>query len=83
MARHPDSFPTVTCFSILPVSRNPNAIILVIILIIITIRGIRSVIVISNWRRRGYKENRGADKESKVGTAIMGVPVSVPMPGPG
>jgi len=68
MARRPHSFPTIWGFPIFHVSWNPNPIILFVIIIII-IRGIRSFIVVSNWGRRGYKNNRGADKESKVGMA--------------
>jgi hypothetical protein len=64
-----------------PMPWDPNSVIPVILIGIV--RRIRSVIVVSSRWRRGHKENRRADKESKVGTAIMGVPVSVPMPGPG
>jgi len=70
MARHPDSFPTIGGFPIFQVSRNPNSIILFVIIIVI-IRGIRSVIVITNWGRRGYQNNRRPDEDPKVGMASM------------
>jgi hypothetical protein len=69
MARNPDSFPTIGGFHIFQVSLNPNSIILFVIIIVI-IRRIRSVIVITNWRR-GYKNNRWPDKDPKVGAASM------------
>jgi len=79
MATYPDSLPTIGGFPIFQVSRNPYPIILLIIIIIV-IRGIRSFIVVSNWGRRGYKNKRWSDKESKMGTAMR--VVSVPVPGP-
>jgi len=65
----------------LPTPGDPNSIIPVILIIIL--RRIRSVIVVSNWRRRGHKKNRGPDKESKVGTPMRVVSVTMSMPGPG
>jgi hypothetical protein len=81
VARNPDSFATVRADPIFPMPRNPNAVITVILVVIAG--RIRPMVVISNWRRRGYKHKRWPNKESKVGTAMRVVSVPVPVPGPG
>jgi hypothetical protein len=81
MARNPNPFPTVGAASIFPMPWDPNSIIPVVL--IVTVRRIRSVIVESNGWRRGYQYNRGADKDPKVRVAARMVSASVPMPVPG
>jgi hypothetical protein len=80
VARNPDFFATVRANSIFPMPRDPNSAITVIVIVIAG--RIRSVVVISNWRRRGYKNKRWPNKNPKAEmTMVVSVPVSMPSPG--
>jgi hypothetical protein len=59
---------------------DPNAVIPVILIVIV--RRIRSVMVVSNRWRRGYKNKRWPNKNPKAGMTMV-VSISVSMSGPG